>query len=350
MISKTVLILAIYFAHSVFGESVTLSQGVVKGFQAKSRSSKDYHGFKGIPYGKFEKRFDISKPAGNWSGVFDATLDYEGCLDIGLLGAPSGVEDCLKLDVYTPNHSASAKMPVLVWIYGGPLGFLNAGVASARGNQGLKDQVLGLKWIQENIENFGGNKDRVTIFGESAGAISVALHVASPMAKGLFHSAIAQSGTAVQTFISVYWGRGVDQAVKLAQANNCPTSNKEYMVECLQHLDPKILGKSSLKMDDFGFLADSGFTTPSIETYSDGADDPNVYLAENPLDVFKAGRNFETCPWSNWEPISGENFYESKYFEIGDSLDVKKLPAEWKELDEFWDSLKLKEMGGKWTS
>lgn len=60
MISKTVLILAIYFAHSVFGESVTLSQGVVKGFQAKSRSSKDYHGFKGIPYGKFEKRFDVN--------------------------------------------------------------------------------------------------------------------------------------------------------------------------------------------------------------------------------------------------------------------------------------------------
>lgn len=66
--------------------------------------------------------------------------------------------------------------------------------------------------------------------------------------------------------------------------------------------------------------------------------------------VYDFYRNFETCPWSNWEPISGENFYESKYFEIGDSLDVKKLPAEWKELDEFWDSLKLKEMGGKWTS
>ncbi|OXA62541.1 esterase E4 [Folsomia candida] len=556
MIPKTVLILAIYFANSVFGESVTLSQGVVKGFQAKSRSAKDYYGFKGIPFGKVEKRFNIPKPAGNWSGIFDATLSYKGCMDVGIFSAPNGVEDCLKLDVYTPKLTASEKMPVLVWIYGGgffigstkdygpeyfmdedvvlvlinyrlgPLGFLNAGVASARGNQGLKDQVLGLQWIQENIENFGGNKDRVTIFGESAGAISVSLHVTSPMAKGLFHSAISQSGTAVQTFISANWGRGVDQAVKLAQDNNCPTSNKEYMVECLQRIDPYLLGKSSLKMDDFGLRPDTGLTMPSLETYSDGSNDPNVYLKENPLDLLKSGRfnkvpvimgligwesyaaassiikshdithklnsqwgriglrlmevsnqaedpaeamvsikkkffpnggitneslwelehvaserqwihpfrvqaellshhvpvyiynftrmvpykplgmdipmfsylvedgattkkpshgediayvfklegmfsallpnisaraeevnvskdmvktwvnfaregNLQTSPWSNWEPISGDNFYGSKYFEIGDTNDLKQVPAEWKELDEFWDGLKL---------
>ncbi|XP_021943829.2 esterase E4 isoform X2 [Folsomia candida] len=565
MIPKTVLIFAIYFAHSVCGDSVTLSQGVVKGFQAKSRSSKDYYGFKGIPFGKVEKRFDIPKPAGNWSGIFDATLDYPGCMDVGIFPFSHGAEDCLKLDVYTPKITASEKMPVLVWIYGGgfffgstkeygpeyfmdedvvlvlinyrlgPLGFLNAGIASARGNQGLKDQVLGLKWIQENIENFGGNKDKVTIFGESAGAMSVSLHVTSPMAKGLFHSVISQSGTALQSFIAANWERGVDQAVKLAQDNDCPTSHKEYMVECLQRIDPIHLGFTSIGMDDYGLRPDTGLTMPSLETYSDGVDDPNVYLKENPLDLLKSGRfnqvpvimgligwesyaaaslvikshrntnkldaqwgriglrlmelshqaedpseamvsikkkffsnnaitneslwelehvtserqwthpfrvqaellshhvpvylynftrtvpykpsgldipmfnflvedgattkkpshaedlpyvfklgdiysmmlpnisaheeevnvskdmvktwvnfarerNLKTSPWSNWEPISSENFYGSKYFEIGDALDVKQVPEEWKELDEFWEGLKLKEMGGKWTS
>lgn len=78
----------------------------------------------------------------------------------------------------------------------GALGFLSAG-SDAPGNAGLKDQVLALKWVKENIRNFGGDPDNITIFGQSAGAASVHFMMLSPMAQGLFQKAIAQSGVSL---------------------------------------------------------------------------------------------------------------------------------------------------------
>ncbi|CAB4061786.1 unnamed protein product [Lepeophtheirus salmonis] len=106
--------------------------------------------------------------------------------------------------------------PVMVWIHGGnfmniilvmisyrlgPLGFLNLGEEYARGNQGIEDQILALSWIQDNISSFGGDPQRVTIFGESSGAISVLHHMSVPMSKLLFQSAIIQSGSIYQPTI-----------------------------------------------------------------------------------------------------------------------------------------------------
>lgn len=79
----------------------------------------------------------------------------------------------------------------------GALGFLNLVSAIDAGNMGLKDQVLALQWIQDNIHIFGGDKTKVTIFGEGAGGISVHLHTLSPVSKNLFNRAIVQSGTAI---------------------------------------------------------------------------------------------------------------------------------------------------------
>jgi para-nitrobenzyl esterase len=146
---------------------------------------------------------------------------------------PSGKsEDCLYLNVWTPAKSANDKIPVLVWIYGGGFG---AGATSEKnysgenlakkgvvlvsiayrvgqmgffvhpelsrenpnhvsGNYGLLDMIAGLQWIQKNIAAFGGDPNKVTIFGESAGGIAVSMLCASPLAKGLFHGAISQSG------------------------------------------------------------------------------------------------------------------------------------------------------------
>ncbi len=146
---------------------------------------------------------------------------------------PSGKsEDCLYLNVWTPAKSAKEKIPVLVWIYGGgfgggstsepkyngenlakkgvvlvsiayrvgSLGFMAHPELSAEspnhasGNYGLLDMIAGLKWIQKNIAAFGGDPNKVTIFGESAGGIAVSMLCASPLAKGLFQGAISQSG------------------------------------------------------------------------------------------------------------------------------------------------------------
>jgi len=176
-------------------------------------------------------RWKAPQPVVKWEGVKQTTEYTPAPMQGG--NPPSGKsEDCLYLNVWTPAKSPKEKLPVLVWIYGGgfsfgstsepvhngehlarkgvvlvsiayrvgQLGFLAHPELSAEnpnrvsGNYGLLDQIEGLQWIQNNISAFGGDPNRVTIFGESAGGISVSMLCASPLAKGLIHGAISQSG------------------------------------------------------------------------------------------------------------------------------------------------------------
>jgi para-nitrobenzyl esterase len=201
--------------------------------------------YKGIPFAAppvGDLRWRAPEPAAKWEGVRQATKFAPAPMQGGN-PASGKSEDCLYLNVWTPAKSAKEKIPVLVWIYGGgfsfgstsepgysgemlakkgvvlvsiayrvgQLGFLAHPELSAEnpnhvsGNYGLLDQIAALKWIQKNISSFGGDPKKVTIFGESAGGISVSMLCASPLAKGLFHGAISQSGgsfgpTRVTTF------------------------------------------------------------------------------------------------------------------------------------------------------
>uniref|UniRef100_A0A673V477 Carboxylic ester hydrolase n=1 Tax=Suricata suricatta TaxID=37032 RepID=A0A673V477_SURSU len=142
-------------------------------------------------------------------------------------------EDCLYLNIYTPaDLRKKSRLPVMVWIHGGGLilggastysgqvlsahenvvvvtiqyrlgiwGFFSTGDEHGRGNWGLLDQVAALRWVQENIANFGGDPGSVTIFGESAGGVSVSVLVVSPLAKNLFHRAISESGVALLSIL-----------------------------------------------------------------------------------------------------------------------------------------------------
>jgi para-nitrobenzyl esterase len=190
--------------------------------------------FKGIPFAAppvGDLRWRAPQPAAKWKGVRQADKFAPGPIQGG--NPPSGKsEDCLYLNIWTPAKSARDRIPVLVWIYGGgfnmgstsepvysgeklakkgvvlvsiayrvgQLGFLAHPELNAEnpdhssGNYGLLDMIAGLKWIQKNIAAFGGDPDKVTIFGESAGGIAVSMLCASPLAKGLFHGAISQSG------------------------------------------------------------------------------------------------------------------------------------------------------------
>jgi para-nitrobenzyl esterase len=190
--------------------------------------------YRGIPLAAppvGDLRWRAPQPAANWEGVRQATKFAPGPMQSG--NPPSGKsEDCLYLNVWTPAKSASDRMAVLVWIYGGgfgagstsernysgeklakkgvvlvsiayrvgQLGFLAHPELSAEsakhvsGNYGLLDMIAGLQWVQKNIAAFGGDPNKVTIFGESAGGIAVSMLCASPLAKGLFHGAISQSG------------------------------------------------------------------------------------------------------------------------------------------------------------
>lgn len=218
---------------------VETAQGRVRGDHRRGACR-----FRGIPYAAppvGERRFAPPADPDGWTGVRDATLfspvaPQPPDLVSQLLGRGDGREqseaDCLTLNVWTPAPDG-ARRPVMVWIHGGAfvsgtgaeawydganltrrdvvvvtvnyrlgaLGFLHlaelAGDAfSGSGNVGLLDQAAALRWVRENIAAFGGDPDNVTIFGESAGGMSVAALLGLPAAAGTFHRAIAQSGAA----------------------------------------------------------------------------------------------------------------------------------------------------------
>ena len=191
--------------------------------------------FRGIPYAEppvGKLRWHSPVPAKSWEGIRDATKFGNRAFSVLTNDQQQGSsrsEDCLYLNVWTPAKSPSEKLPVMVWVHGGGfqfgsgeepvyegsnlarkgvvvvtfnyrlgvLGFLahpELDREGASGNYGLQDQIAALKWVKENISAFGGDPDNVTLFGESAGAMSIGILMASPLAHGLFHKAICESG------------------------------------------------------------------------------------------------------------------------------------------------------------
>ncbi|XP_016989184.2 esterase B1 isoform X1 [Drosophila rhopaloa] len=233
----------------------TTSLGKVRGRYQKYRSGErgGYYSFKGMRYGAAptgSRRFRAAEPEKPWSGIRDASREGQSCPHKNMiLDTFKGDEDCLFINVFTtrmPKDEESGeqpKLPVMVWLHGGgfsfgsgnsflygpdylvaedivlvtlnyrlgPLGFLTAG-PDAPGNQGLKDQVLALKWVRDNIAAFGGDPSQVTVFGESAGGSSVQLLLLSPQAKGLFHRAISQSGSALNP-----WSMAISSSQRAAR-------------------------------------------------------------------------------------------------------------------------------------
>jgi para-nitrobenzyl esterase len=213
---------------------VTTTSGRVDGRQEDGLTVYRGLPFAAPPVGPL--RWRAPRPAPSWTGVRHAAAFAPACPQSGVSmpgeALPATSEDCLYLNIWSPARSAKARLPVVVWIHGGgfsngatalplyagdrlarrgvvvvtiayrlgPLGFLahpeltaESGHASS-GNYGLQDQVAALAWVRDNIAAFGGDPARVTIAGQSAGAMSVSILMASPQARGLFHRAIGQSG------------------------------------------------------------------------------------------------------------------------------------------------------------
>ncbi|XP_065211383.1 esterase FE4-like [Planococcus citri] len=236
--------------------TVTVKEGRVRGFKAKTPySGAEYYNFLGIPYAQStagSARYKDPVKVKPWSNILDATAPKDGCMQFSLQTRDiRGSEDCLYNNIYTPQlpSKGSPLKAVMVnlhpggffhgspdpWYYGAPefimhhdviyvcvgfrlhvLGYLNLHMKVCSGNQALKDVILSLKWIKENISAFGGDPDNITLMGSSSGSALVHFMLLSPMARGLYHKAILM-GMYVFSPVIVFFDDHVTTAYELAE-------------------------------------------------------------------------------------------------------------------------------------
>ncbi|MGO9588928.1 MAG: carboxylesterase/lipase family protein [Candidatus Acidiferrales bacterium] len=295
--------------------------------------------YKGIPFGAppvGDLRWQAPQPPAPWKGVKETNKFAPACMQtpivmpaLGLESVPVS-EDCLYLNVWTPAKSPKDKLAVMVWIYGGGFtiggtslsqydgmnlakkgvvyvsiayrlglfGFfadpeLSAEQGGHSGNYGLLDQIAGLEWVQRNIARFGGDPHRVTIFGESAGGISVSMLAASPLAKGLFQGAISESGGNFAPARSD--GEGGENMASLATAEQTGAA-------LLSKLDVKSIADARKLPAEVLLKAGGpglGGTWPNFDGYVLPGDQYNLY---------KAGRYNDTPVLIGWNADEGALF------------------------------------------
>ena len=318
----------------------------------------------GIPYAEKpigDLKFKKPLPIKNWQGTFNATEFPNSCIqlnDTSIVGHP-GVEmwnakntlseDCLYLNIWAPDPLPE-KSHVLVWIHGGGFvsgsssldvynpkvlaaetnlvivtiqyrlslfGLLYLDDENAPGNQGLFDQNLALKWIYDNIEYFGGDNKKITIFGESCGSISVSLHLLSNFSNGLFQSAIMQSGASTAHWPVHSKSLALERNTNILRNIGCDNNtNVQELIECVKNMDPI---KALEKVNEYFFtnerrsLVDSPFF-PVID---------GNFLEDEPSNLLANGK-FNQVPL-----LIGSNKNEGSiyaYFNIPDLGDLKNEP------------------------
>ncbi|KAI4466389.1 carboxylesterase [Holotrichia oblita] len=319
---------------------VTTKYGRVKGTTLTSRNGKSFLAFRGIPFAKppiESLRFKSPREPEPWTDILDATEDGNICMQQNFLFSQEpeveGSEDCLYINVYSPSNITKLQnpenddfLPVMVaFHYGafisgssssdvlgpqylldkdvilvtfnyrlGIFGFLSTYDDAAPGNWGFKDQVAALKWVQNNIEKFGGDPQKVTIFGASAGAGSIHHHILSPRSKGLFHAAISQSGSALALWAQPQRETALVVAKVQADVVGCnSTVSTDVMVECLRKVPAKQLVES---LNLFRFMRSEPLTVylPTIEFESQT--NPEPFITKDPINIIE-DVEFSNVPW-----------------------------------------------------
>ncbi|KAK4885071.1 hypothetical protein RN001_001342 [Aquatica leii] len=304
---------------------VAIKNGKLQGKVAKNYDGKEFYCFQGIPYAKppiGALRFKAPLPPDSWKGTKDATKNGNDCISYNpILKMTSGSEDCLFLNVYTRElpHKNKIRKPVMFWIHGGGftmgsgsslvygpeflltkdivlvtinyrtglLGFLNFEDTSLEvpGNMGLKDQLLALKWVNENICYFNGDSNNITIFGVSSGAASVHYLLLSPLARGLFHKCIMQSGC-----ISAWWAKGHRSLPYLTNALEIDVTSEKDVLKILQDMSVTDLINLQKKISDNFEPSFKRCIGPVVENKSS-----NSFLTEDPITILKSG-NYNKVP------------------------------------------------------
>ena len=338
VVSRSVLVLIVAVAFGLgcgsggddgSGRSLVVqtASGAVQGFE-----NDGVHSYRGIPYAAppvGELRWTPPVEPSAWEDTRLAIEAGDICPQEAFGGLPipgfAPSEDCLYLNVDAP--AVGSRLPVMVWIHGGgfqlgeglqadggtagdriarqtgtivvsmnyrlgQLGFLahtsltEESPDRASGNYGLMDQVAALRWVNQNIEAFGGDPDNVTIFGESAGAFSVCSHMVSPLAAGLFHRAILQSGSCQRRHWSL--AEAERQGDRFAEALGCREA-PEGVLACMRAAEPEAILAALPPASNFGFSPTDG-DTGSWAPIVDG-----VFLSDQPSASFAVG-DFQRVP------------------------------------------------------
>ncbi|XP_074149549.1 liver carboxylesterase 1-like [Sminthopsis crassicaudata] len=322
------------------GPIVDTEYGKVQGKQVILQEfDKSANVFLGVPFAKApieSLRFAPPQPPEPWDYVKSTTTTPPRCAQNPLGGefiskffesmnniTLKNSEDCLYLNIYTSaDLTSKTKLPVMVWIHGGAFlvgdassfdgtnlsvlenvvvvaiqyrlgifGFYSTGDEHARGNWGYLDQVAALQWVQRNIVNFGGDPNSVTIFGVSAGGISVSALVLSPLTKNLFHRAISQSGVVLME--SLFSSNIKSIAEKIAALAGCKTSTSASMVHCLrQKTEEEILNTAQkLGLFTLDFQGDPTQKMALLPTVVDG-----IFFPKSPKELL-AEKQFNHVPY-----------------------------------------------------
>jgi len=329
--------------------------------------------FHGIPFAApptGELRWRSPAPVQPWDGVKDATRYSATCPQPGSPGPLNMSEDCLYLNVWTPAASANEKLPVMVFFYGGgfkdvagsmpvyngttlagkgvivvtpnyrlgALGFLAhprldaESPYNASGNYGILDQQAALKWVQKNIDKFGGDPSRVTIFGQSAGAESVLVHVASPTSMGLFQRAIVESGPfwAYGATINATHPKAFAEQFGTEYAEGLGYSGPDAIVK-MRNLSPDILINATPSPPSGFWTTHTVLFEPTIDGWILPDTLDNLYLShrQNPVSLMigsNANDGTTLSAGANMTVAEYGNFIRGRFGKDADSI-LAKYPA-----------------------
>ncbi|MEB3029951.1 carboxylesterase/lipase family protein [[Mycobacterium] nativiensis] len=313
----------------------------------------DHRLFQGIPYAAppvGPLRWQPPAPMPAWPGVREAVKRGPWCVQPDAAEVDPISEDCLTLNVWTPTGSAAEPLPVMVWIHGGSfmrgagdiyhaqrlavrgriivvtinyrlgaLGFLADSALGEAGNYGLADQQAALRWVRDNIAEFGGDPAKVTVAGESAGGMSVCDHLAAPESKGLFRSAIIQSGPC-QAQVEVPEARRISR--EYTESVGCADHDDADVARCLRALPADRLTKP-LWYARFGtdHLSGPVVGTPSLPT--------------DPMRVFGEGQDGQAAAVPVLLGINRDEFtmfVALRYLRVGREITPAEYPDELKDL------------------